>query len=266
MSPPNTVRRRLLCGSVAPLLASFLAVACSSGSTGPVSSTSEAVSDPGFFHSGITRQNWHAVCGNGSHKQFDDGNGCRPGPFDLCPYFDSQFIGEDGGAVCAHQTLDTCPDRVDFWANPITIQFVIAASGDCRFGGWDALLTASDVATYLNDLIAFTLQFFGCPVEPGTTGPLTYGLIPVALAGQEFTTADLDVLSDEYLGAVQSALADNGSPPLTNEQVFEITAKLSRLAHRVPTRVRSNDFNFSTCAPDAGAPAAEPDSDDGLCH
>jgi hypothetical protein len=265
MSPPTTLRRRLLCGSIAPLLASFFAVACNSGSDGPVSSTSEAVSDPGFFHSGITRQNWHGVCGDGSHGAFDDGNGCRPKPFDLCPYFDSQFIGEDGGRSCEHVTLDTCPDRVDFWANPITIQFVIAASSDCRFGGWDALLNASDVATYLNDLIAFTLQFFGCPEEPGTTGPLTYALIPVALAGQEFTTADVDALSAEYLGAVQSALADNGSPPLTDEQAFEVSAKLSRLAHRVPNLVRSRDFNFSTCAPDAGAPAG-PDNDDGLCR
>jgi len=268
MTSPNTRRGRILRGSVAPLLASFFFVACSGGTEGPVGTTSEAVSssDPGLFQTGLTRATWHQACGVGSRSEFDDGIGCRPGPLDLCPLFDSEFIGVDGGAACAHVTTDTCPDRVDTWDISIVLNFAISVSGDCRFGQWaPPLLTASDVATYLNDLLAFTLQFFGCPEEPGTTGPLTFGLIPAALAGDRFTTADLDALSDAYFAAVQQALADNGSPPLTNEQAFLVQSKLHRLARRVPNTAVSPQFNFSTCAADAGAPAPVPFADDVTC-
>lgn len=265
MNSSNTRRSRFLFGSVAPLLVSTFFVACSGGTEGPVGTTSEAVSGSGggVFDSGISKGNWHGVVGNGSRHEFDDGRGCRPAPLDLCPLFDAAAIGVDGGAACAHVTTDTCPDRVDTWDTEILFGFVGPVSSGCQFGQWsEGLLTPSDVATYLNDLLSFTLQFFGCPVEPGTTGPLTYGLIPAALAGDRFTTADLDVLSDTYLAAVQQMLAENGAPPLTADQAALVAARLHRLARRVPNTVVSRQLNFSTCAPDAAAPAGDMSSDD----
>jgi hypothetical protein len=119
------------------------------------------------------------------------------------------------------------------------------------------------VVNYLNGMLASTLQFFGC-AEQGTTSRLTYFLIPQSLAGHSFTTADLDALNDWYLAAVEQSLSDNGSPPLTNEQVYLINRKLTRLSRRVPNVHRSSDYTFSTCP--AGTPnlGADPVPDDDL--
>jgi hypothetical protein len=274
MSSSNT--RHLLCGSVAALLASVFFAGCSGGTGAPVGTTGEAVSasDDGLFHTGITRANWRPGVGNGSRPEFDNGIGCRPKPLDLCPLFDEEFIGVDGGKECEHVTTSACPDRADTWGNAFLFAFLGPVSSDCRFGQWAAAFATGDagasanLAQYLNDLIAFSLKFFGCPVEPPPEprDPFSYGLIPFVLEGDQFTTADLDTLSDAYLAGVQQALADNGSPPLTDEQVFLVRAKLHRLARRVPNTVFSPNFNFSTCAPDAAVPEASPAAiDDFTC-
>jgi hypothetical protein len=189
--------------------------------------------------------------GNGDHCGWDDRHACHPGPLDLCPLFDEEFIGEDGGAACAHVTTASCPDRVDTWVSSIVFDFAIAVTSDCRFGQWaPPLLSNDDVVNYLNDLTAFTLQFMGCPADTTTT-PLTFGLIPSALDGDRFTTADLLALSEAYTQAVSQALSDNGSPPLTAAQLDQIEAKLLRLARHVPKTVPSRHFTFSTCDADA---------------
>lgn len=274
MSSSNT--RHLVGGSVAALLASVFFAGCSGGTGSPVGTTSGAASasDDGLFHTGITRANWHPGVGNGSRPEFDNGVGCRPEPLDLCPLFDEEFIGVDGGASCAHVTTSSCPDRVDTWGTSFVIAFAESVSTDCRFAQWGAALAdvndggSANLAQYLNDLLAFTLKFFGCPVEPTPTprDPFSYGLIPFVLEGDRFTTADLDALSDEYLAGVQQALAASGAAPLTDEQVFLVQAKLRRLARRVPKTVVSRDFNFSSCAPDAAVPSPNPASvDDFIC-
>jgi len=196
---------------------------------------------------------------------WDDRFFCHPRPLDLCPLLDSDFIGQDGGAACAHVTTSSCPDRLNSWVSPIVFDFAILVTNDCRFGEWaPPLLTDADVVTYLNDLTAFTLQFMGCP-EEGTATPLTFGLIPAALEGQRFTTADLEALAQAYVDAVAQALSDQGSPPLSAFRLVELRAKLLRLASHVPNTVASSSFTFSTCAPDADVPqgvARLPDDDD----
>lgn len=238
-----------------------LAAACSAAPPAdPTASSSEAFSESRILHTNVTKHSWVHARGHGGGR--DDGRSCRPAPLDLCPYLDEQFIGVDGGAACAHVTTDSCPDRIDTCDFSIVIDFAMAITNDCRFGQWaPPLLTSSDVADYLNDLTAFTLAFYGCPVE-GTTGPLTFGLIPAALAGDTVTTADLAALSDLYVGALQQSLSDNGSHPLTPEQVAQIRGKLARLARHVPNTKHSRTFTFSTCADDAGTPAPAPDDDD----
>ncbi|MDP9149585.1 MAG: hypothetical protein M3O36_06555 [Myxococcota bacterium] len=218
-------------------------------------------SSGGILHSQVTKQSWHPHPGQ-NHGEWSDDRVCHPSSLALCPYFDAQFIGVDAGASCAHVTTPACPDRVNTWDVTIVMDFAVAISSDCRFGQWrPPLLSDTDTTNYLNDLLAFTLQFFGCPIE-GTTAPLNFGLIPSALASHSFTRADLDALSDAYGAAVAQALSDNGSPPLTPAQAKALDAKLNRLAHMVPNQVRSKKLTFSTCAPDGGVATPEPKVDD----
>jgi hypothetical protein len=215
------------------------------GTAGETTGTaSEAINSLGILHSHVTHGSMHR---KPSLHGFDRGHGCHPRPFDLCPLFDDEFLGDDGGPACASVTTPNCPDRVDTWDDLFVIDFAIAITGDCRFGQWGPpLLTDTDVANYLNDLLGFTLQFMGCPVE-GTTTPLTYGLIPSALAGDRFTTADLNALSNAYVAAVQQGLSDSGLPALSDQQIRDMHLKLDRLASRVPNVKHSRKFTFSTC-------------------
>jgi hypothetical protein len=216
--------------------------------------TSEALSSPGegVFHSHVTRASWHHGPSR-YHGGWDDGHRCHPRPLDLCPLFDEDFLGEDGGAACEHATTDACPDRVDTWDSLIVFDFAIAVTSDCRFGQWaPPLLSDTDVVDYLNDLSAFTLQLFGCPAE-GSSDKLTFDLIPSVLDSHHVTTADLKALTDTYVAAVAQSLSDSGLPPLSNAQTQALTDKLTRLAQRVPHQVRSRKFDFSTCTTDAPA-------------
>jgi hypothetical protein len=240
-------------GFAAPFLAAVTVAACSAGPGGSDATVAEsqAVTGPGVLRSHVTRRNWHRGPGCGDHGGWD-GAFCHPKPLDLCPLFDNEVIGEDGGASCARVTAPTCPDRVDTWDGEIVFDFASAVTSDCRFGEWaPPLLNDTDVINYLNDLSAFTLQFMGCPTE-GTDTPLTFALIPSSLAGHPFTTADLEALAEAYTAAVSQSLADFGAAPLPAGELNEIHAKLLRLALHVPHTALSGHFTFSTCAPDAG--------------
>jgi hypothetical protein len=237
-------------------------MACSAGSEESVGESSQAVSRAGqsAFHSHVTRQSWHRHVGH-NHGGWDDGRRCHPKALSLCPTFDSDFLGVDAGKECAHVTTDACPDRIDTWDSAMVFDFAIAITSDCRFGQWaPPLLSDDDVINYLNDLVAFTLQLSGCPAE-GTDTPLTFGLIPAALQGHKFTTADLDALADAYSAAIAQALSDNGSPSLTPVQSRELDEKLHRLAHRVPNQVHSRKFTFSTCDASVAASSVSQDDD-----
>jgi hypothetical protein len=175
-----------------------------------------------------------------------------PASHSICNSFDDDVFGSDSGAVCAHATGPTCPDRVDTWDNLIVFDFVSAVTADCRFGQWSngTLLTSSDVANYLNALLAYTLTFLGCPIPDSGVNPLSYGLIPAPLASDTFTTADLNALSGDYVtGGISQMLIDIGAPALTPAQTLAIKAKLALLQLTVKKVVPSTKFTFSTCAP-----------------
>jgi hypothetical protein len=270
MSLRDSRLTRALCSSVAPAFAGMFFLACTGAPGEGTETTNQALTrGDGMFGSQVTKESWNRHVGE-NHGRWDDERRCHPQPLALCPLFDSGFLGVDGGPACANVTTPACPDRVDTWDFAIVLDFALAVTADCRFGQWaPPLLTNADVANYLNDLLAFTLQFFGCPAE-GTTGKLTFGLIPSALQGHKFTTADLDALSDAYSAAVVQALSDFGAPPLTADQARDIDAKLSRLSRRVPEQVRSHRFTFSTCPAGTVTPDADStrDDDDGDvdCH
>lgn len=181
-------------------------------------------------------------------QDFSGSGNCPIAPLALCPLLDEQFLGESQGAACDLVSSPDCAEnRVGTWANTITLDYAIAVSGDCRFGQWASLLNSSDVATWLNDLLAFNLYFFGCPATGTVTGPLSYALFPPALASRTFTTADLTALSATFSAAIAQALSDNGSPPLSADQTNAINAQLAFLASKVPGTVNSPNFTFSTC-------------------
>jgi hypothetical protein len=241
--------RSTVFGSLVPLVAIAAVAACSAA---PGEATSTQTESVVVLHT-LQPKSLHHSFAHMSHCWWDDVQACHPAPVGLCPLLDSEFIGQDGGAACAHVTTSACPDRVDTWVSAIVFDFAIAVTNDCRFGEWaPPLLTDADVATYLNDLNAFTLQFMGCPAE-GTTTPLSFGLIPSALDGNQFTTADLAALANTYIQAITQAVSDNGSPPLSSDELDAIHAKLIRLARHVPNTVPSGAFTFSTCVLDGSA-------------
>jgi hypothetical protein len=181
------------------------------------------------------------------------GTSCPPAPLAFCSDLNTLFTGQSGGPGCATVTTPSCPDAVGTWVTSIVFDFAIANSADCRFGQWSTgLLTPDDVNNYLVALTNFTLQFFGCPFVGTLTGPLSFALIPPALASRTFTTADLQALSDLYVAAINQALSDNGSPPFTAAQMNAVRAQLTFLQSTVKGTVTSSKFTFSTCAADAG--------------
>jgi hypothetical protein len=187
-----------------------------------------------------------------NHSQVENFTGsgnCPIAPLALCPLFDQELIGESLGSACDLVSSPDCAnDRVDTWANAFTLNYAIAVSNDCRFGKWNGLLTPSDGAIWLNDLLGFSLYFSGCPAVGTVTGPLSFGgLIPAVLQSRTFTTADLGALSAAYSAAIAQALSDAGAPPLTAAQTASINAQLAFLAARFPGVVNSPNFTFSNC-------------------
>jgi hypothetical protein len=177
------------------------------------------------------------------------GTSCPPPPLTLCPALDSSFIGESGGAACSSITTLTCPDRTDTWDLATVNDFVIALSGDCRFGNFATSATTDQVIDYLNGLIAFTLELFGCPFQGLQTGPLTDKLVPAFLSTHKFTSADLQGFSDDYVAGFIQAFADFGLPAPTTAQVSALKAQLTYLQSKVPNQAPGSTFSLSTCSP-----------------
>ncbi len=234
----RSLRSRRMLGLCAPAALTLLLAACSAAVVDdPSESTSQAASTAG------------ATSATSTAAAAGDVLGIFPAARSFCTLFDSDFLGVDAGPACARSTGPTCPDRVDTWDNTIVLDFAIALTSDCRFGHLadGSLLSSADISAYLNDLLSFTLDFFGCPVPGTQTGPLTFGLIPAPLQSDVFTTADLNAFSATYAAAIAQALSDNGSPALTPLQSLAVDAKLLLLEHTVKKVVLSTKFTFSTC-------------------
>ncbi|MDP9149858.1 MAG: hypothetical protein M3O36_07980 [Myxococcota bacterium] len=175
----------------------------------------------------------------------------------MCGVLDSDWGITSDAAGCETASPNACPDRASNWASAILTNFSGAMSSDCRISQMTMppSLSTSQSTDYGNDLLAFTMDFFGCPQPGNDAGAVTFGLIPAPLWSQVFTTTDLQVLTQLYAGAVVQALSDQSAPALSTSQLDAINAKLQALAATVPGTVTSSTLTYDTCAPDAGTEA-----------
>ncbi len=177
-----------------------------------------------------------------------------PSPLEMCIFLDKAWgIDTDAGG-CATATLTTCPDRVNGgWAGDINLSFGMD-SLECRLVGLTTGFTNQQNVDYSAQVTAWTLAFFGCP-QPNDGGALKFGLIPPSQSNHVFTTAELQVISEDYLQAVKDAVANPSTgftpPALTQAQIDQINAQLKYLADSYGATQSSVD-SFSTCAADAG--------------
>jgi hypothetical protein len=165
---------------------------------------------------------------------------------------------ENEPSSCATVSTEACAgDRLFTWAGNIEFDWFNINAVDCRFGQWEIppiinMFTQVGISELNLALSLFDLQIFGCAEAGNLDGPLGFPLIPPDLASLKFTTADLAALQDEFVAAINQALSDNGSPPLTASQTTAINAQLTSAASRVPGVTPSSKLSFSTCAGDAG--------------
>ncbi|MGA7122073.1 MAG: hypothetical protein WBY94_18345 [Polyangiaceae bacterium] len=188
-------------------------------------------------------------------------------PVELCPVLDNDWsLPAADAASCATQTITAvCPDRLDSWSLDIVTDYGTGnVATDCRISSMFTLMTNSDISQYSNDLLYWTLAFFGCPAQPSVdSGSFQYGLIPRSLASHVFTTADLQLLSSFYVQAVQQAITvDQGLPDLTATQYAQINAQLAAWAAEVPDTQPSSVYSFGSCATDAGTESSSSDAAD----
>ena len=157
-------------------------------------------------------------------------------------------------ALCA--ALDTrwgeaSADRAASWANDIMNEYATEQGGDCRIANMGNSLTQSQGTDYSNELIAWTLHFFGC--AENDAGALNFsGPIPPALSNHVFTTADLKVLADLYTSSVVTAISNVGGTPLSSDQINQINAQLAGLAAATPGVLTSDTYTFGNCISDGG--------------
>jgi hypothetical protein len=187
---------------------------------------------------------------------------CPPAPLTYCSTFDA-LTGLTEPASCNTSSSAACAtDRGFGWIGEITadFQFVesnVLGANDCRFGKWQTAPIVNDftfvgvLEQQTNDLNLFGLQLFGCALANNLTGPLNLqgALIPPDLmqAGLKFTTADLAALEDEYMAAINQALADFGVGPLTAAQTTALRAQLDYAASTTPGVTVSSALSYSTC-------------------
>jgi hypothetical protein len=192
----------------------------------------------------------------------------------LCDAFDQIFGIADGGepSSCATETNGNCPARGTGWDVPIVQAFGGGpAFTDCRVNslftesdGGGGLLSSDAFNDYTsNQLEAYVFDFLGCPVTGGDAGTdggtiPPFGVIPAALAGDVFTTADISLLSSDWLQAIEAAVAGAGGSvsTLTAAQISAIKAELACEASMESGIVKSSKYNYSTCSdggPDSGS-------------
>lgn len=185
------------------------------------------------------------------------GSSCPPAPLTYCPTFDA-LVGLSEPASCNTVSTPSCEsDRLATWAGEIGSDFqFVENANDCRFGKWNVPPIVNDftsVGFFQQNLALnlFALQLFGCAMADYVVGPLNLqvSLIPPDLikAGLTFTTADISALEDEYVAAINQALADFGLAPLTATQTTAIRAQLDYAATKVPGVIKSSTLTYSTC-------------------
>jgi hypothetical protein len=175
----------------------------------------------------------------------------------MCKVLDQAWQIESDAAGCDTMTGMLCPDRANNWVNDIMITYVTSdtLTTDCRiaslFAGW----TSDQVNTYESDVATFTFAVFGCPVPDMDGGSNAYGLVPANLTTWQFTSADIQLLSNAYMTAVRASLTGDSptGTDLTPQQVSDLNARLAYLASLLPNVVLSANYSSNTCPADAGA-------------
>jgi hypothetical protein len=178
-------------------------------------------------------------------------------PLQWCPMLDSDWGIDTDAAGCATSTTSRCPDRANNWvADIVPNNYAVGGlTTDCRISAMLAGFSAQDGIDYNNQLSTWTLALFGCP-EPSDGAALPFGLIPPTQSGHVFSSADLKLLSDLYVQAVNDAIASptpgTTPPSLTQSQLDQLNAQLAAQAAAVPNRFASSTYTFDSC-PDASS-------------
>jgi hypothetical protein len=184
------------------------------------------------------------------------GTGCPPAPLTFCPTFDTLFGTPEPASCNTVSTTSCASDRLFGWAGAIEFDYLITITNDCQFGAWEVPPIVNDFTSIGFDeeedaLGLFALQAFGCALQGNLDGPLALGgsLVPPDLIqdGLTFTTADLAALSNDYISAINQALAANGSPALTSAQTTAVSAQLSFAASKFAGVIASSKLSYSTC-------------------
>lgn len=181
-----------------------------------------------------------------------------PTPTGLCHVLDTDWgLKESPSASVSTQEAD----RNGSWAGTVSSNFGALLGGECNAGGLLGSPASMCGPDYGNRVAAWAQQFVGCPF-PGDAGALSYGLIPPCQSAHTFTTADLALLNEMFLLALQVAAtgtdltgvaASAAGQPLTRDELNAVTARLQSLAS-AQVAVSSSRYTMSTCAADAATP------------
>jgi hypothetical protein len=174
----------------------------------------------------------------------------------MCKVLDQTWGIDTDAAGCDTMSGSLCPDRANTWVGDIVITYLTSdtLNTDCRIASLFTGLTPDEVNTYESDLATFTFAVFGCPVPGMDGGSNAYGLVPANLTTWQFTSADIQLLSDAYVTAVRASLTGDSpsSIDLTPQQVSDLNARLAYLASLLPNVVPSASYSSNMCPADAG--------------
>jgi len=207
------------------------------------SSTTDAPADSPFADSG------------GDAPDVVEDAGPPPAPA-LCSTYDDAWLNYAGDSPPPPDAsvADAVFDRLYTWAGDVGSNgFYTAVSQDCRLANFfSSIPSQDDRISYGNNLSGWLEMLVGCPdLGPLDGGPIGYSIIPDALAGHTFTTADLDLLSSLMVNALDTSLQSYGGPALTSDERAAITALLAYYQKTVSNQDVSDVYSLASC-PDAG--------------
>jgi hypothetical protein len=162
-------------------------------------------------------------------------------PVPFCARFDADWQTNVNGPWQGLIVLDP--------GNPAS--FAEALTTDCRTHAIAGVIPDGGVPAYLDQLVGWTSQFFGCT---GTyPSPLSFaGLLPKTPVNHVYTRGDLDLLAQLYVNAVTTEVAlavamyDSGAP-LNPAQVAQVQSTLAALEARMPGVAPSAAYSLDTC-------------------
>ncbi len=163
-----------------------------------------------------------------------------PGPTELCSTMDAIW-----GNVARSDANSWSTEIIKGPPGPPTL-LGFENVQDCTLA--DFYLSVANYTGWENQMFDYEYQIFGCPVDDAG---ISFGLVPVELSSQVFTTADLRLIGDWYVESVVQAVANQGGL-LTSDQIGQIAAQVAYSETTFSPQVDSTANHFSTC-PDAAA-------------